>query len=169
MSKSASRSRLLGLSQKWSAMSRIIRSFSAPSSCRRRRTRCARTPPPDERSTLSTDVRRSHWNRSMLFRRHADVGSRRRLSRRHFRSTCAGLRRFVMHIGVSFPVGCCDKSCTLFRRLRRICASVDNVCSGGTCDDLCTPDTDALRSSNVHSLRSSLPSYYAPTIAPLPL
>ena len=168
MWKSASRSRLLDLSQKWKATSRITQSFSAPSCCRRRRARLARTPPRGERSTLSIACRRPHWNRSMLFRRRAGVGSRRRRSRRHFRSNCTEQRRFARRIDASFPVGCCDKSCTLFHRLRRICASADNVCSGGTCDDLCTPDTDALRSSNVHSLRSSLPSYYAPTAAHLP-
>jgi len=63
-----------------------------------------------------------------------------------------------MRIGASFPVGCCDKSCTLFRRLRRICASADIVCSGGRCDDLRTRDTDDRRSSNVRSLRIYLPS-----------
>jgi len=88
----------------------------------------------------------------MLFRRRAGAESRRRRFRRHFRSNCAGLRRIAMRIGAGFPVGCCDKSCTLFRRLRRICALADIVCSGGTCDDLRTRNTDGRRSSNVRSL-----------------
>jgi len=161
MSKSASRSRLLGLSQKWKVASRITQSFSALSWCRRRRARRARTPPPGERSTLSIGCRRPHWNRSMLFRRRAGAGSRRRRSRRHFRSNYTEQRRVAMRIGARFPVGCCDKSCTFFRRLRHICASADNVCSGGICDDLHTHDTDALRSSNFHSLCSSLPSRHS--------
>jgi len=89
----------------------------------------------------------------MLFRRRAGAESRRRRFRRHFRSNCVGLRRIAMRIGAGFPDGCCDKSCTLFRRLRRICALADIVCSGGTCDDLRTRDIDGRRSPNVRSLR----------------
>jgi len=63
-----------------------------------------------------------------------------------------------MRIGASFPVGCCDKSCTLIHRLRRICALADIVCSGDTDDDLRTRDTDGRRWSNVRSLRIYLPS-----------
>jgi len=103
------------------AASRITRSFSAPSWCRRRQTHRARTPPRGERSTLSIGCRRPHWNRSMLFRRSAGAGSRRYRSRRHFRSNCTALLRIAMRIGESFPVRSCDKSCTLFRCLRRMC------------------------------------------------
>ena len=99
----------------------------------------------------------------MLFRRRVDTKSRRRPSRRHFRSNCADPRRIAMRISAGFPVGCCNKSCTLFRCLRHICALVDIVCSGGRCDDLRTRDTDDRRSSNVCSLRIS--HLYLPSAA----